>query len=111
MDDWQKAAVSVGLAALAFLFGRINANRQNAAQRDEELRRARLDSYSALCGAIVEYRRAQLHRWFVGRDIGTADEVERQRPEVANEVRRTRATAWSEFYRVVMICDDDELER
>jgi hypothetical protein len=111
VDAWLGLLGSLVLAVLAFLFGRVNLNRQNAVQRDEDLRRARLDTYSALCETIVEYRRAQLHRWFVGRDVGAADEVERQRPEVADEVRRTRAAAWGQFYRVVMICNDDELER
>jgi hypothetical protein len=108
MDEW---ITIVGSSLLGFALGSINLSRQNKVERDAEIRRARLESYSALCAAIIEYRRAQLHRWFVGVDIGSAEQVELTRPEVAQEVRLTRAAAWGQFYKVVMICGDDELER
>jgi hypothetical protein len=111
MEAWLGIVGSVVAAVIAFAFGRINLNRQNDVERDADIRRARLESFSALCAAIIEYRRAQLHRWFVGNDLGNAEQVEQLRPEVAEEVRRTRAAAWGQFYRVVMICGDDELER
>lgn len=111
MEAWLGILGSAVVAVLAFAFGRINLNRQNAVERDAEIRRARLESFATFCAAIIEYRRAQLHRWFVGSDVGSAEQVEQRRPEVAEEVRRTRAAAWGQFYRVVMICGDDELER
>jgi len=111
MDDWVGLVGSLVLAVVAFLFGRMNLNRQNSVQRDEDLRRTRLDTYAAFCSGMVEYRRAQLHRWFVGQDVGGGpEEVERLRPDVSNEVRRTRAAAWSQLYKVVMICNDSGIE-
>ena len=91
MEAWLGIVGSVVLAVLAFAFGRANVNRQSEVQRDEDLRRVRLERFAALCEGIIEYRRAQLHRWFVGNDIGTADEVERTRPDVAEDARKSRA--------------------
>jgi hypothetical protein len=122
MDAWVGGLIaSLVLAVVGFVLGGVQQNRQNEMAREEALRQnetareevlrqTRLDSYAALCSAIIEYRRAQLHRWFVGQDIGASDVVEQQRPEVADEVRRTRAAAWGQFYKVVMICNDDHLE-
>lgn len=122
MEAWiGGVGASVVVAVVGFILGRVQQNRQNEMAREdarrqnetvreESLRQTRLDSYSALCSAIIEYRRAQLHRWFVGQDVGAPDIVEQQRPDVANEVRRTRAAAWGQFYKVVMICNDDRVE-
>ena len=122
MDAWVGGLfASLVLAVVGFVLGRVQQNRQNAMARedamrrdemarDESLRQTRLDSYAALCSAIIAYRRAQLHRWFVGQDVGAAELVEQERPEVANEVRLTRAAAWGQLYKVVMICNDDRLE-
>jgi hypothetical protein len=111
MEAWVGGLIaSLLLAVVGFFLGGVQQNRQNEIARDEALRETRLDAYAALCSAIIEYRRAQLHRWFVGQDIGAASAVEQNRPEVADEVRRTRAAAWGQFYKVVMICNDDHLE-
>ena len=110
VDAWLGLVGSLVLAVLAFFFGRMNQNRQNSVQRDEDLRRTRLDTYASFCAAMVNYRRAQLYRWYAGRDVGSPAEVERRRPGVAEEVRKARAVAWSQLYKVVMICNDGEVE-
>lgn len=59
---------------------------------------------------MVEYRRSQLYRWFVGKDTGGGPRiVEEHRPDVAKDVRDSRAAAWSSYYRLPMVCDDDDL--
>lgn len=103
-------------AVLAFVLGRVNLRHANEVERQEALRAERLTAYAAFCSAIVEYRRAQLHRWYVGHDLADPDEdpdpgasarrVEQERPEVAQDVRGARAKAWGCFYRVLMICTD-----
>jgi hypothetical protein len=104
-------AASVVLAVVGFALGRMNLRASTALERNEDLRRRRIDTYAAFCASIVEYRRAQLNRWFVGHDVGgSGPDVEQQRPEVAEDVRRSRATAWADFYRVLMICDDVAIE-
>lgn len=96
-------------ALLAFAFGRVNLSRATQHQREEDLRRTRIETYATFCSNIVEYRRAQLHRWFVGQDLGGAEAVERARPDVADDVRSSRAGAWSAFYLVLMICNDERI--
>jgi hypothetical protein len=69
-----------------------------------------VDTYAAFCVSVIEYRRAQLHRWFVGTDLGgSAAVVEERRPQVAEDVRQCRAAAWGKFYEVLMICNDDQV--
>lgn len=106
---WLGVLGSVIVAALAFVFGRVNLESATKAQREEELRRRRVDTYAAFCVAVIEYRRAQLHRWYVGDRVGGNVEIEAQRPEVAEDVRLTRAEAWGQFYQVLMVCSDEEL--
>lgn len=107
---WLGLLGSIIVAALAFVFGRVNLNSSTRLQREEELRRRRVDTYAAFCVAVIEYRRAQLHRWFVGSDLsGAGAAVEEQRPDVADDVRRCRAAAWGKFYEVLMICNDAEV--
>lgn len=102
---------SVILAVLGFALGRMNLKASTSLERNEELRRRRIDTYAAFCASVVEYRRAQLHRWFVAPDLGGSGVViEEQRPDVAEDVRRSRAAAWSDVYRVLMICADDTIE-
>ena len=97
-------------ALLAFLLGRVNLARAYEHERSESLRHERIRTFATFCAAVVEYRRAQLHRWFVGADHGNDPRtVEERRPDVAEDVRNCRAAAWSAFYRLLMICDDDAL--
>lgn len=104
--------VSIVLAILGFALGRVNLRASMSLERNEDLRRRRIDTYAAFCASVVEYRRAQLHRWFVGHDLsGSGPGIEWQRPDVAEDVRQSRAAAWADFYRVLMICDDAIIER
>jgi hypothetical protein len=65
-------SVSIVLAVLGFVLGRVNLNASTSLERNEELRRRRMDTYAAFCASVVEYRRAQLHRWFVKYDLGVS---------------------------------------
>lgn len=112
MDSWIGLGGTVAAALLAFLFGRVNLSRANEHEQAEALRQERIRSFATFCAAVVEYRRSQLHRWFVGSDHGDdARSVEERRPDVAQGVRDSRAAAWSSYYRLLMVCDDDELAR
>jgi hypothetical protein len=109
--EWIGFGTTIAAATLAFLFGRVNLARATQHEREEDLRRTRIEAYATFCSNIVEYRRAQLHRWFVGQDHGGPDAVELERPQVADDVRSSRAGAWSAFYRVLMICNDEDIVR
>jgi hypothetical protein len=103
--------VSVVLAVVGFTLGRMNLRAGMSLERNEDLRRRRIDTYAAFCASVVEYRRAQLNRWFVGYDLRDSESpVDQERSDVAEDVRRSRATAWADFYRVLMICDDETIE-
>src|SRR5262245_57279426 len=118
-NAWIGAGGAIVTALLAFALGRINLKHSNDVERQEALRAERLNAYAGFCAAAVEYRRAQLHRWFVGQDLAQSghDEtpqariarVEHQRPEVAEDVRTARAGAWGCYYRVLMIGTDDDV--
>jgi hypothetical protein len=108
---WLGIATTVMAAVLAFLFGRINLTRATRSQREEDVRRQRLETYATFCSNVIDFRRAQLHRWHVGRRLGGPVAVEENLPDVANDVRKSRAAAWAAYYRVLMICNDTEIEQ
>jgi hypothetical protein len=110
VESWIGLGGTLAAALLAFVFGRVNLSRANEHEQAEALRRERIQSFALFCAAVVEYRRSQLHRWFVGNDVGgDARSVEVQRPDVAQDVRNARAAAWSSYYRLLMVCDNDAL--
>ncbi len=108
--SWVGFVGTIVAAMLAFVFGRVNLRRASDHERSESLRAERLATYATFCAAIVEYRRAQLHRWFVSRDLaGGVEAIHADRPDVADELRASRAAAWSAYYRLVMITDEHAL--
>jgi hypothetical protein len=107
---WVGFSSAVVVAVLTFGFGVLNLRRTSRAQRQEELRRRRVDAYAAFCAAAIEYRRAQLHRWHVTRRFGSTEAVEEQVPTIADDLRASRAAAWGRFYEVLMICNDRRVE-
>ncbi|MEU9487289.1 hypothetical protein AB0D83_27105 [Streptomyces decoyicus] len=80
-----------------------------AAQRSEEfaraerLRQERIDAYCAYAGALLDYRRVLVHRWFVLHEEGRCDE---DSPELREEVYKTRYTAQEAMFRAQMVTDD-----
>jgi hypothetical protein len=107
---WVGFSSAVVVAVLTFLFGLLNLRRNTRNQRAEELRRRRVQVYAAFCAGVIDYRRAQLHRWHVTARLGSAEKVEKKAPDVAEDVRRSRSTAWGHFYEVLMICNDLQVE-
>jgi hypothetical protein len=107
---WLGLGGTIAAALLAFIFGRINLTRANEHERAEALRQESIHTFATFCACVVEYRRSQLHRWFVGQDVGgDSRTVEERRPKVADDVRTSRAAAWSAFYRLLMICTGEDL--
>jgi hypothetical protein len=105
--DWLIPVLTgVLLAVVSFGLGLVTTAWTTRRQRNEELRRRRLDVFSEFCASAIEYRRAQLHRWHVGRRLGSPDDVEDRAPEAAEDVRSHRAAAWARYYEVAMISAD-----
>jgi hypothetical protein len=100
----------VVLAVVSFGLGLFTNWATARREREDELRRRRVEAYARFCANVIEYRRAQLHRWYVGATVGGPNEVEEKRPEVAEDVRAHRAAAWAGFYEVSMICADAGVE-
>ncbi|MEU1018673.1 hypothetical protein ABZ383_08350 [Streptomyces sp. NPDC005900] len=72
--------------------------------RREKLRQERVDAYSAYAGALVNYRRVLLDRWFSRHE---------NRPEDGVESRfrsyELRSAAQEALFRVELLTEDDEL--
>lgn len=102
MDAWIGVAGTVVAALLAFVFGRVNLARASDHERSESLRHQRLEVFGGFCAAMVQYRRAQLQRWFDrqgdSQAVGSAT--------AADQVRTARADAWSSYYQLLMLTDD-----
>ncbi len=114
MDDVWVALLSV-MGTLAAVL--VTAHVQRRASRDAELRdeRRRLADRRAEAMAdfarnLIDYRRAELQRWF---EVENARKHgERLDPDAAGAgelVRTTRSTSWGEFYRLRLLWDDDEI--
>lgn len=106
---WLGLVTAVAAALLSFLFGRIQLGRANALQREEELRRRRVEVYASFCSAVVEYRRAQLTRWYAQAHLSSGETLDTARPQIVEDVRTRRAAAWSEYYKVLMIANDQDV--
>jgi hypothetical protein len=109
MEGWIGVAGTVVAALLAFMFGRVNLARASEHERSESLRQQRLDVFGAFCAAIVQYRRAQLHRWFEGSEEGLPNPSAEVPSQVDEEVRGSRADAWAAYYRMLMLTEDKDL--
>ncbi|RZU30942.1 hypothetical protein [Blastococcus saxobsidens] len=108
MDSTVVAATVGALigAALPVLLGLWKTRDDARVQRNEELRRRRTEVYMAFCGAALDYRRAALNQWDVRARLGGKEAAARTEPAVGEDVRATRATAWSRYYEVFMLSSD-----
>jgi len=109
MEAWIGIAGTVVAALLAFIFGRVNLSRASDHERSEALRRQRLNVFGSFCAAIVQYRRALLHRWYEGSQDGMPDPAAAISPELEDQVRASRADAWAAYYQMLMLTDDQAL--
>ncbi|MFJ8107373.1 hypothetical protein [Streptomyces sp. NPDC096132] len=73
--------------------------------RDEKLRQERMDAYGSYAGALVNYRRALVHRWFREREGGSPEEVTENRM-AGYELR---SVAQEALFRVQMLSPDESL--
>lgn len=74
--------------------------------RAERLRQERIDAYCAYAGALLDYRRVLVHRWFVvhGDEPCAADT-----PELREEIYKNRYAAQEAMFRAQMVTDDPEI--
>ncbi|UKY52200.1 hypothetical protein [Streptomyces inhibens] len=82
------------------------ADRSERFARAERLRQERIDAYCAYAGALLDYRRVVVHRWFV---LNEEDRCDEDSPELREEMYKTRYTAQEAMFRAQMVSDDPEI--
>ncbi|GKQ36606.1 hypothetical protein [Streptomyces sp. A012304] len=92
-------------AALTHRFQLRSVERTERFTRDERLRQERMDAYGAYAGALVNYRRALVGRWFLEHEDGTPEECRQARAEGYE----LRSVAQEALFRVQMLSPDEAL--
>lgn len=74
--------------------------------RAERLRQERIDAYCAYAGALLDYRRVLVHRWFV---VHEDERCAADTPELREEIYKNRYAAQEAMFRAQMVTDDPEI--
>ncbi|MFF8369131.1 hypothetical protein ACF05W_09845 [Streptomyces lydicus] len=82
------------------------ADRGERFARAERLRQERIDAYCAYAGALLDYRRVLVHRWFTLHEEDPCDE---DSPALREEMYKTRYAAQEAMFRAQMVTDDPGL--
>ncbi|QKW07925.1 hypothetical protein HUT18_17555 [Streptomyces sp. NA04227] len=94
-------------AALTHVFQRRAANDAERSRQAEQIRQERLDAYAHCGGALMNYRRSVMDRWFA-RDEQKPAEVQE---ELRYESYRQRSAAEEAVFRVELLSDDPALSQ
>lgn len=93
-------------SSVTHFFQRRTTERSEEFARAERLRQERIDAYCAYAGALLDYRRVLVHRWFVRNEEERCDE---DSPELREEMYKTRYTAQEAMFRAQMVSADPEI--
>ncbi|MEU7647422.1 MULTISPECIES: hypothetical protein [Streptomyces] len=93
-------------AGVTHSFQRRALERTEEFTRNEKLRQERIDAYSAYAGALVNYRRVLVDRWF-SREENRAEDSEESR----FRSYEMRSEAQQALFRVQLLTSDDALVR
>jgi hypothetical protein len=112
VPDVDTALIAGGFALLGGFLGQyVYAGRlAKHAHRDaqlEQLRQDRIQAYSDFAGALIEYRRTQLARWFAEHADPREQEDVRH---AAHESRVQRAAAHDRYFRVRLLADSADIK-
>lgn len=100
------AVVGTLLGSVVSYFFRVRATDRSAEHaRAEKLRQERIDAYCSYAGALLEYRRVLVLRWFVRNE----DRPEENTPELMERVYTTRYAAQEAMFRVQMVTGSSEV--
>ncbi|MGY0060778.1 hypothetical protein ACWY4P_30255 [Streptomyces sp. LZ34] len=92
-------------SAVTHTFQRRSADRSEHFAREEKLRQERIDAYCAYAGALLNYRRVLVHRWYVTHE----NRVDEDTPELREHVYELRYAAQEAMFRAQMVSDDPAL--
>ncbi|MEU6122998.1 hypothetical protein [Streptomyces sp. NPDC047123] len=93
-------------AGVTHSFQRRSIERTERFTRAERLRQERIDAYCAYAGALVNYRRTLVDRWF-----GRTEPARRESDELRLRSYEMRSEAQEALFRVQLLTGDDELVR
>jgi hypothetical protein len=113
MSDVETALLAGGFALLGgflgqYVYARRLASHAHREGQRERLRQDRIQAYSDFAGALIEYRRAQLARWFLDHD-DAADPADVHRTRDESRVRR--AVALDRYYRVTLLAGSQTVKK
>ncbi|WP_307840531.1 hypothetical protein [Streptomyces sp. G44] len=93
-------------AGVTHFFQRRAIERTQEFTRGERLRQERIDAYSAYAGALVDYRRVLMDRWFSRQEDRAEDGAESRFRSY-----EMRSEAQQALFRVQLLTGDDDLVR
>ncbi|TJZ52954.1 hypothetical protein FCH28_17460 [Streptomyces piniterrae] len=101
-------------SGITHVFQQRASDRSERFAREERLRQERIDAYCAYAGALLDYRRVLVHRWFVVNETDENGATDAGRcgedsPELREEVYKSRYTAQEAMFRAQMVSDDPEI--
>ena len=101
------AIVGVLIGSIAtYLVQNLMARRAESFERQERLRRERMEVYSAFAAEAMDARRAQINRWYQRKDAGRGSA---EYDEAKADSYRGRTEARRERYRIELVADDPDL--
>ncbi|MFI1333314.1 hypothetical protein ACH4U7_25070 [Streptomyces sp. NPDC020845] len=92
-------------SGVTYVFQRRTTERGEHFARAEKLRQERIDAYCAYAGALLNYRRVLIHRWFVTHENRPDEDT----PELREHVYEMRYAAQEAMFRAQMVSDDPAL--
>ncbi|MFD8384125.1 hypothetical protein ACFV2X_37370 [Streptomyces sp. NPDC059679] len=92
-------------SGVTYVFQRRTTERGEHFARAEKLRQERIDAYCAYAGALLNYRRVLIQRWFVTHENRPDEDT----PELGEHVYEMRYAAQEAMFRAQMLSDDPAL--
>jgi hypothetical protein len=92
-------------SGVTYVFQRRTTDRSEHFARAENLRHERIDAYCAYAGALLNYRRVLVQRWFVVHENRPDEDT----PELREHIYELRYTAQEAMFRAQMLSDDPAL--
>ncbi|UGY92034.1 hypothetical protein [Streptomyces gobiensis] len=89
-------------SAVTYVFQRRVTERGEELARRERRRHERIDAYAAYAGAVHNYRRMEIHRWFVKNGRLESEDFD----AVTREVFELRSDAMEALFRLQLLTDD-----
>jgi hypothetical protein len=93
-------------SGVTHVFQRRATDRSERFAREERLRQERIDAYCAYAGALLDYRRVLVYRWFVLHEEGRGDE---DTPAMREELYKNRYAAQEAMFRAQMVTGDPRI--